>query len=298
MTDFEPHRSPADAPGESVHAKPSSSAESIRVCADPPCVRCGYNLRTLSVDGCCPECGLSVLRTLVGDMIVHSDPKWIERLARGAELNIISLCLAVFFLPLCAAAFNSIDRYATHVIVHLVAVSGPLLLVMLSAYGTWLISASEKRSDSLNHGEWLRWILRMSAVAGVGVGAVLAVSVSLWLSHFSLLFMALLIAAVVFLLLASFLQSIYLSRLAPRTNDHDMKKMAQINKWVYFIFCLLVGLIVLTQLAGGPSVLLMSFSCMLLFCFVGLYFWTISMSVLFSDVLKKTAQKAREYQSS
>ncbi len=34
-----------------------------RVTNDLPCVRCGYNLRTLAIDAVCPECGHSVGRS-------------------------------------------------------------------------------------------------------------------------------------------------------------------------------------------------------------------------------------------
>jgi uncharacterized repeat protein (TIGR04138 family) len=39
------------------------SAELIISC-DLPCVACGYNLRTLPIEGLCPECGQPVLKTL------------------------------------------------------------------------------------------------------------------------------------------------------------------------------------------------------------------------------------------
>ena len=36
---------------------------SIPITADVPCVRCGYNLRTLDTGGKCPECGTDVIKS-------------------------------------------------------------------------------------------------------------------------------------------------------------------------------------------------------------------------------------------
>ena len=38
---------------------------------DVPCMECGYNLRTLSVKGLCPECGLEVMDSIVAASGTH-----------------------------------------------------------------------------------------------------------------------------------------------------------------------------------------------------------------------------------
>lgn len=50
---------------------------------DVPCRRCGYNLRSLVLDGRCPECGTAVGRSLHGDLLRFSDPAWVQSLASG-----------------------------------------------------------------------------------------------------------------------------------------------------------------------------------------------------------------------
>ena len=42
---------------------------------DLACVACSYNLRGLSPDGACPECGTTVERSTRGNLLRFSDPK-------------------------------------------------------------------------------------------------------------------------------------------------------------------------------------------------------------------------------
>src|SRR5688572_1470165 len=53
------------------------------VVADLSCRRCQYNLRTLSIGGRCPECGLAVGFSAQGDLLRFSDPNWVMTLRRG-----------------------------------------------------------------------------------------------------------------------------------------------------------------------------------------------------------------------
>ncbi len=59
---------------------------------DAPCIRCEYNLRGLTVDMTCPECGLPVGRSGVGEYLRYRDPKWLNKITDGF------LCLAVLLL--------------------------------------------------------------------------------------------------------------------------------------------------------------------------------------------------------
>lgn len=61
--------------------------------ADVPCMRCGYNLRTLPRDGACPECGTSITETLrhhvirdseLGRLRLLGDP-WLQAMRRGLD---------------------------------------------------------------------------------------------------------------------------------------------------------------------------------------------------------------------
>ncbi|MEM6756275.1 MAG: hypothetical protein AAF586_03840 [Planctomycetota bacterium] len=55
-----------------------------RVDVDPPCLECGYNLRTQPLEtGRCPECSLPVGRSVVGNQLRFCDPAWLTRVGHG-----------------------------------------------------------------------------------------------------------------------------------------------------------------------------------------------------------------------
>lgn len=62
---------------------------------DIPCRRCGYNLKTLSPESKCPECGTSVSRSIHGDLLRFADPDWVRKLATGTLTTMIGACLAI-----------------------------------------------------------------------------------------------------------------------------------------------------------------------------------------------------------
>ncbi len=62
-----------------------------RVCVNAPCLNCGYNLRTLSVEGLCPECAHPVRLSLSGLFLRFASPRWERQLARGVLLLIIAV---------------------------------------------------------------------------------------------------------------------------------------------------------------------------------------------------------------
>ncbi|MFQ5806454.1 MAG: hypothetical protein ACE5I3_08390 [Phycisphaerae bacterium] len=56
------------------------------VAVDLPCGKCGYNLRTLSVDGICPECACPVRSSTGARFLRFAPPAWVQQLARGVLL--------------------------------------------------------------------------------------------------------------------------------------------------------------------------------------------------------------------
>jgi hypothetical protein len=66
---------------DSSDANPAIPAAIID--SDTPCRRCGYNLRGLSADGQCPECGTLIRLSLRRDLLEHSDPAWVDSLRQG-----------------------------------------------------------------------------------------------------------------------------------------------------------------------------------------------------------------------
>lgn len=53
---------------------------------DTHCVSCGYNVRGLTPDHHCPECGIPVGASLRGELLQFADPRWVWRLHLGSVL--------------------------------------------------------------------------------------------------------------------------------------------------------------------------------------------------------------------
>ena len=73
------------------------------IVADLPCVACGYNLRGLSLDGRCPECGMAVERSTRGNLLRFCEPRWVETLASGTNWILASLAASIGVSALSAA---------------------------------------------------------------------------------------------------------------------------------------------------------------------------------------------------
>ncbi len=65
-----------------------------RLAGDLPCIRCGYNLKTLLPDGICPECGLSIDQSIRRGLLRYSDPQWVARIAAGMRWVVSGLVCA------------------------------------------------------------------------------------------------------------------------------------------------------------------------------------------------------------
>ena len=68
-----------------------------RVEGEWPCDGCGYNLRGLSADGRCPECGHAVADSLRATSLFHADPRWLRRLAVAGVLPLAAVVFVVVF---------------------------------------------------------------------------------------------------------------------------------------------------------------------------------------------------------
>jgi MFS family permease len=85
------------------------------IAEDLPCRHCGYNLRTLSLEVQCPECGTSVGRSVHGDYLRYADPAWVRGLATGAIIVIFGTIGQVLgfstMLGISMAGISSVSWY-------------------------------------------------------------------------------------------------------------------------------------------------------------------------------------------
>ena len=102
MTDFA-----SSNPVFGIRQQPFAVDASGRLDQDVTCRKCGYNLRSLSPQGVCTECGTPVGRSLMGDLLRFSDPKWVRLLASGMDWILVGFIIIILSSCLIGAAVGA-----------------------------------------------------------------------------------------------------------------------------------------------------------------------------------------------
>lgn len=112
---------------------------------DVPCIRCGYSLLGLPVQGVCPECGAPVAESLRGDRFRYSRPSYVRALHAGAFLvELVSLLwipLAIIAAIMSGLVRTSFGRGTTLSIVLEGLISGSLII--LWCFGWWMLTTRD-----------------------------------------------------------------------------------------------------------------------------------------------------------
>lgn len=76
----------------------SSDPPALPLDQNIPCLRCGYNLRTLSSDARCPECSAAIAASLSPNLLRFADPSWTSILALAMGIMLISTSIELVFV--------------------------------------------------------------------------------------------------------------------------------------------------------------------------------------------------------
>ena len=238
--------------------KPSESQEQCASPEDLPCIRCGYNLRELSPDGRCPECGTPIHRSIHGDLLSAADPAWLTRVSRGftlIEAAAVTLASIALFLVL-ALTFRA--PWIPEIVLRVVETGlrlGVSVSVILVPLGIFAVTTPDPRMTLTEQPVVLRRIVRGAAIAGLlfallryglkslvtAGGAVdpLVRSVSGWTFG----------CAVAFTCVAG---SFYLARLGERIPDMELAKRTK-SRARRFAACLVIAMLASAVLRlSGP----------------------------------------------
>jgi hypothetical protein len=137
------------------------------IAVDLACSACGYNLRGLTLDRRCPECGTAIARSAFGNELRFSDPGWVEKLRRGASLLRWYIVITILTgLAAGGAAAGVLGaRGAGSAAAFLLPIG--LMVQFLGAAGAFLVTTQEPRVALAEDPVTLRKVVRFCALATI-----------------------------------------------------------------------------------------------------------------------------------
>jgi len=134
----------------------------------PSCRTCGYNLKGLPSDGCCPECGRPIRESSDGADLNYADRRWLRMVGWGLIALAVLICLPFLRSTIYSAIpffqGSPIDGNSFGLLVY-PAFDWAMRLLHLAAAVLLTWPRAKRKSD---HGtEYLRWFIIGLAVAHI-----------------------------------------------------------------------------------------------------------------------------------
>jgi Flp pilus assembly protein TadD len=217
----------------------AASAETIT--ANVQCVRCGYNLRGLTPEKICPECGTPVGRSVHSNLLRYSDPHWLGKLRLGAALVLWNIVIAILLGG--AAITFTLWRFPP-----MAEAIGSSIAAALVLWAIILVTTREPRISHPEDPVTLRRFVRLSATAGFVGTLVAALGPYLGGGAIVLIVVASLqLAGIV----AYFGQFVYLRRFARRIPNGKLARSTTIVMWGFVLAYGLIAVSRIMLLTGG-----------------------------------------------
>lgn len=144
------------------------------------CVKCSYDLKGMSPEGVCPECGTPVGRSLLDtSQLINASRDYLVKLHRGALIVTATIAVSVVLITIyivaeagqAAAALGLTDELAGWLYVVM-----DLLLSLAGLYGWWLLSAENPSYAGTDRGSKARVLLRGGLIGSAVMVAASAVA--------------------------------------------------------------------------------------------------------------------------
>jgi hypothetical protein len=234
---------------------PPAILEPTVVLIDTPCRKCQYDLRSLSVEGRCPECGTPVGLSIRGDLLRYSDPAWLHMLRRG-----ITFVIAAVVFGILAGVLGGVGAVVLHS-------SLPALLVNLVTAGLYLLGGwflTMPDPSGLGEDKYgkSRQIIRIALFTGIAGHLITLVQQTPGIHPVVRSFLTLFSALVAIIsVIGQFATLNYLGKLALRIPDYEIAKRARflmyaigISYGVLACFGLVAALIGFAGGMGGTAI--------------------------------------------
>ncbi len=135
---------------------------------DVACIYCGYNLRGLSFDGRCPECGAAINVASRGDLLRYADPAWLARLRFGTTLKLWNILATITIGIVGGLVGNWLFTSGGAFVIEAVLAS---MAGLLGLWATFAVTTQEPRISLREDPVTLRKVIRACAMAG-WIGAI------------------------------------------------------------------------------------------------------------------------------
>ncbi len=210
-----------------------------RIASDIACRGCGYNLRTLSHDQLCPECGLPVARSVLGDLLRYSDPAYVRTLSRGAWLTLAPIIFGLF-----AAAFGFVLSVVLTAsgggsgglgVVVFVSSIAQLIGSLIGVIGAWWLTTPDPSALGEERYGRYRRIVRVTLLIGLPSAFFNSIVNVTLPPMIDLLFTLIGLVAELAWLVGLFCLLLYLQHLALRIPNEGLSSRAQWVRWVLAI---------------------------------------------------------------
>ena len=220
-------------------------APDAHVTDDLPCLKCGYNLRSLPVTADCPECGTSVHESARLAWLSQHEPKWLRKLSRATIwIGIATTCVMVY---LCMALLATVSIVSVPVGVVFVFI-GILALGAVAAFvGCWQITCQHPRTRIGRI--WVRLVARWSVVASIACFLLAILVLFLYGSDGTAV--PLVICSVLFLGIGTWATLTYASCLAAKIPEVRLVRQARIIAWGFGSCFMLFAMALIAQWLAG-----------------------------------------------
>ena len=153
-----------------------------RIAQQVLCRRCGYDLRGRPINGVCSECGTSVARSVHGDFLRLSDPRWVEKLAHGTlwvTFGLLGGIVLGMVMGMTGALYGFIGRSLNFNVITAVGMIVAVSAASVQVIGYWLVTTPDPGSppeERISARIVARYALMAVVVAALSQGVVQAAS--------------------------------------------------------------------------------------------------------------------------
>lgn len=171
---MEPSAQAPEIPSRNMIYAPESPGNTTSTGPDLPlvdqdrgCVRCGYNLLGLRVNGICPECGTPVADSLKGFLLQFSDATYLKTVQSGVGLvlNAILLMIVLSVIGLVAGVAAASGGVGSQATIQVGLAFGSLVLTGMLLLGYWRYSQPDPAYVGMERTDSARSVIRGSVIA-------------------------------------------------------------------------------------------------------------------------------------